>query len=166
MKKLSLDRAFNLAPVAASRESAACNWRGALAALSRDAATLSVFLSVLVFASTSWAADKKVVFIAGTPSHESGGHEHRAGCLLLKSCLDKVPGITSVVYSNGWPHEANAFEGADAVVMYADGGDGHPALRGDHKKILGDLVKKGVGIGCLHYAVEVPKEKAGAEFLQ
>jgi hypothetical protein len=130
-------------------------------------ATKSVLLTfALTLASTAWAADKKIVFIAGTPSHESGGHEHRAGCLLLKGCLDKVPGITSVVYSNGWPHEANAFDGADAVVMYADGGDGHPALRGDHMKILGDLVKKGVGIGCLHYAVEVPKEKAGAEFLE
>src|SRR6266581_9576662 len=116
MKKLSLDQAFNLAPVTASRERAACIWRGALAALSRDAATVSLVFSVLVFASTSWAGDKKIVFIAGTPSHEAGGHEHRAGCMLLKSCLDKVPGITSVVYSNGWPHEANAFEGADAVV--------------------------------------------------
>ena len=50
------------------------------------------------------AADaKKIVFIAGRPSHGPGEHEHRAGCLLLKSCLDKVASVTSVVYSNGWP---------------------------------------------------------------
>ena len=28
-------------------------------------------------------AKKKVVFIAGRPSHAYGGHEHNAGCLLL-----------------------------------------------------------------------------------
>src|SRR5258707_5686074 len=82
------------------------------------------------------AADKKIVFVAGSPSHGPGEHEHRAGCLLLKSCLDKVQGITSVVYSDGWPHEANSFDGADTIVIYADGGDGHPALLDDHLKQL------------------------------
>ena len=49
------------------------------------------------------AADKKIVLVAGRQSHGPGDHEFRAGCLLLKSCLDNVSGITSVVYSNGWP---------------------------------------------------------------
>ena len=34
-----------------------------------------------------------------------------------------------MVYSNGWPSEVSAFQGADAVVIYADGGDGHPAIQ-------------------------------------
>src|SRR5260221_7025010 len=124
---------------------------------------LSIFLSVSL---AGFAADKKIVFIAGKPSHESGGHEHRAGCLLLQRCLDKVSGITSVVYSNGWPNDPAAFAGADTVIIYADGGDGHPAIQQDHLKILSDLMKKGVGLGCIHYAVEIPKDKGGAEFLQ
>ncbi len=111
------------------------------------------------------AADKKIVFIAGTPSHAPGDHEHRAGCLLLARCLSNVPGVTSMVYSNGWPSDASAFDGASAVVIYADGGTGHPAIRPERLKILGDLVQKGVGLGCLHYAVEVPKDKGGPEFL-
>ena len=29
-----------------------------------------------------------------------------------------------------------------------------------------ELMKKGVGFGCIHYAVEVPANKGGPEFLQ
>lgn len=111
------------------------------------------------------AADKKIVFIAGNPSHGPGEHEHRAGCLLLKKCLDQNPGFTSEVYSNGWPKDEKVFEGADAIVIYSDGGGGHPAVQGQHLKTLGELMKKGVGLGCIHYAVEVPKDKGGPEFL-
>ncbi len=125
-------------------------------------ASLLILLSSLL---ASQAADKKIVLIAGRPSHGPGDHEHRAGCLLLSKCLAAVPGITSAVYSNGWPSEVSAFQGADAVVIYADGGDGHPAIAPERLQILGDLVKKGVGVGCLHYAVEVPKSKGGPEFL-
>ncbi|MGC8829105.1 MAG: ThuA domain-containing protein [Verrucomicrobiia bacterium] len=114
---------------------------------------------------TLYGADKKIVLIAGRPSHGPGEHEHRAGCLLFQKCLNSIPGVTSVVYSNGWPTEPNAFEGAAAIVIYSDGGGGHPAIQGDHLKILGELMKKGVGFGAVHYAVEVPKEKGGKEFL-
>ena len=79
----------------------------------------------LVVAPNVFAADTKIVFIAGPPSHGPGAHEHRAGCLLLQSCLDKMPGVTSVVYSNGWPGEASAFDGAAAIVVYSDGGVAH-----------------------------------------
>jgi hypothetical protein len=112
------------------------------------------------------AADKTIVLIAGKPSHPPGMHEFRAGCLLLKSCLDQVPGITSVVYSNGWPNDPNALAGADAVLIYADGGAGHPALQIDHREILGGLAKKGVGLGFAHYGVEVPSTNGGPEFLE
>ena len=112
------------------------------------------------------AAERKIALIAGKQSHGPGDHEFRAGCLLLKSCLDNVSGITSVVYSNGWPANPNAFDGASAVVIYADGGGGHPAIQGDHRKILGDLAKNGVGLGFMHYGVEVPSTNGGPEFLE
>jgi hypothetical protein len=112
------------------------------------------------------AADKRIVLVAGKPSHPPGMHEFRAGCLLLKSCLDKVPGLSSVVYSNGWPAEPEAFEGADAVVIYADGGAGHPAIQGNHRQILGELAKKGIGLGFMHYGVEIPSTNGGPEFLE
>jgi type 1 glutamine amidotransferase len=111
------------------------------------------------------AADKKIVFIAGAPSHPPGEHEHRAGCLLLKSCLDQVPGITSAVYTNGWPGDPQAFDGADAVVIYSDGGGRHPFLQNDRLSTLGALLDKGVGLACIHYACEPTKEKGQKEFL-
>jgi hypothetical protein len=123
-------------------------------------------LMALATALTASAGDTKVVFLAGPPSHGLGDHEHRAGCLLLKACLDKVPGVTSEVYSNGWPkNPAAAFAGAATVVIYSDGGGGHPFLRDDRLKTVGDLMKKGVGLVCLHYAVEPTKEAGEKEFL-
>jgi type 1 glutamine amidotransferase len=111
------------------------------------------------------AAEKKIVFVAGRASHGPGEHEHRAGCLLLSSCLQNVPGYTSIVYSNGWPDDPKAFDGAATIVIYSDGGDGHPALQKDHLKQLDALMNKGVGLACIHYATEPTIEKGQKEFL-
>ena len=129
---------------------------------------LSILLSCTAFI---WSVDsalgenKKLVLIAGRPSHPPGMHEFRAGCLLLQKCLAGVPGLTVMVYSNGWPQDVSAFEGASAVVIYSDGGGGHPAIQGERLKFLEGLINKGVGFGCMHYACEVPKDKGGKEFL-
>jgi type 1 glutamine amidotransferase len=113
------------------------------------------------------AADKKIVLLAGGASHGPGDHEHRAGCLLLKSCLDTVPGLKSAVHVNGWPADpATAFAGTDAVVIYSDGGGGHPFLQGDRLETLGALMQKGVGLAVIHYAVEPTRERGQKEFLE
>ena len=118
-----------------------------------------------LLAAETRAADKKVVLVAGRPSHGPGEHEHRAGCLLLEKCLGKVPGIQAVVVTNGWPKDESVFEGAAAILFYADGGGGHPAIQGDRLQKIGAMMKKGVGMACIHYGVEVPKDKGGPEFL-
>jgi len=121
---------------------------------------------LLALASTGQAAEmKKIIFVAGTPSHAPGDHEHRAGCLLLQKCLAGIPNLQTVVVSNGFPSDASVFDGASAIVIYADGGGGHPAVQGDNLKMLGKYMEQGVGLVCLHYAVEVPREKGGPEFL-
>ena len=127
---------------------------------------LLIVLVLSGLALSASAAAKKIVLIAGKPSHPPGMHEFRAGSLLLQSCLANVPGVTMLVYSNGWPETATAFDGADAVVIYADGGGGHPAIQADHLQVLDGLVKKGVGIGFMHYGVEIPAAKGGPEFLK
>lgn len=107
---------------------------------------------------------KKIVFVAGKPSHAYGAHEHNAGCLLLAMELEKaLPHYKTVVYRNGWPTEADAFAGADTIVMYSDGGGGH--MVNAHLDEVDALAKKGVGIVCIHYAVEVPADPAGKKFL-
>jgi type 1 glutamine amidotransferase len=127
---------------------------------------MGLLLTSALAAVNSVAADKKIVLIAGRPSHGPGEHEHRAGCLLLQSCLVQVKGVTAVVYSNGWPEDAtSAFNGAAAVVVYADGGGGHPLLQGDHLKTIGALMDQGVGLACIHYACEPTKENGQKEFL-
>jgi type 1 glutamine amidotransferase len=125
----------------------------------------TVLLSLVLGTFAAGAADKKIVFVAGKPSHGPGEHEHRAGCLLLKSCLDKVPGVTSIVYSNGWPTDSHAFDGAATIVLYMDGGEGHPAIQDDRLETLGKLMAKGVGLVCLHYATEPTLAKGQTEFL-
>lgn len=124
-----------------------------------------LLMLALGLATTASAADKKIIFVAGKPSHASGDHEHRAGSLLLKACLDKVPGVTSVVYSNGWPMDDKAFEGAATIIFYCDGGGGHPLLQGERLKTISALMDKGVGLACLHYGVEPTIEKGQKEFL-
>ncbi len=127
---------------------------------------LVVSLALAAVATSALAAEKKIVLIAGKPSHPPGMHEFRAGCLLLQQSLAAVKGVNVTVYSNGWPNVENAFDGAAAVVIYADGGGGHPAVQGDHKQILDGLAKKGVGVGFLHYGVEVLATNGGPEFLK
>jgi len=106
------------------------------------------------------------VRVAGKPSHGKGEHEFRAGALLLEKCLDAsgLP-IVTAVYGGGWPADPTAFDNADAVFFFADGGAGHPVLKSNRLAQIDALAKRGTGIACLHYAVEVPKEKGGPEFL-
>mgnify|MGYP001557993363 FL=1 len=124
------------------------------------------FLAVVLAASALLvtAADKprKLVLIAGKPSHQPGMHEFRAGSLLLEKCLQGVPGFKIEVHTNGLVRDEQTFADADAVVIYADGGGGHPAGQGNHKEVLAGLIQRGVGFGCMHYGVEVLKDKGGA----
>ena len=115
---------------------------------------------------------KKLVLVAGRPSHGPGDHEFRAGCMLAEKCLDaafppgtKGPQLVTATYSGGWPTDPTAFDNADALFFFADGGGGHPVLQSSRLAQVDALAKRGVGIACLHYAVEVPKEKGGPEFL-
>lgn len=106
----------------------------------------------------------KLVLIAGKPSHPPLMHEFRAGSLLLEKCLKSFPGLSVEAHDMGWVKDEKTLENADAIVIYADGGGGHPALQGNHLETLRALVKKGVGFGCMHYGVEVPADKGGPEF--
>lgn len=109
-------------------------------------------------------AKKKIVFVAGNKSHGYGAHEHYAGCTLLARSLKQgLSNIETVVYRNGWPLDPQAFDGTDTVVLYADGGPNHPV--NPHLEEFDKLVKQGMGVVFIHYAVEVPKGPSGEKFL-
>src|SRR3954467_4720051 len=127
-------------------------------------ALVTGFLIVLPARAATADGKRKLVLIAGKPSHPPRMHEFRAGSLLLQKCLADVPGLAVEVHEMGWVKDEGTLDDADAVVIYADGGGGHPALQGDHLAKLEALAKRGVGIGMMHYGVEVPADKGGPEF--
>src|SRR4249920_2895265 len=115
---------------------------------------LHLLLSATLLAcslSTAPALQKHLVIIAGKPSHPPGMHEFRAGALLLQQCLAGVPQLSTTIYTNGWPGSDSLLDKVDAIVIYADGGPGHPAIQGGHLDLLQSLIDKGVGFGVMHY---------------
>jgi hypothetical protein len=140
-------------------------WLSGLLVSRRNIATAAGLLVITLLTLTASAADKKLLMLAGSPSHGHLEHEYRAGCLLLQQCLANTRGLQVTVVSNNWPKDESVFNGMDAVFMFCTGGGGHPAIKPERLNLLGDLMKKGVGFGTCHYGVEVPKEKGGPEFL-
>jgi type 1 glutamine amidotransferase len=119
---------------------------------------LTALLLLAVTTSTFAQDKKKIVLIAGNRSHGFGAHDHKAGCHLLAKCLrESGLAVEPVVVENGWPKDESVLDGAAAIVIYADGGGGHPALK--HLDKLNALAEKGAGIGCIHYGVEPGTEK-------
>ena len=132
-----------------------------------------ILLTLLTLAACSFPAQaltpdgkRKLVLIAGKPSHPPLMHEFRAGSLLLQKSLSSVPGLVVELGEQGWVADEAMFKDADAVVIYADGGGGHPAVQGNHAATLEALAAKGCGIGFMHYGVEVLPDKGGKEFLR
>src|SRR3954471_22729024 len=91
----------------------------------------AVALGALSVAPARAAANKKLVMLAGRPSHGPGAHEFNAGVMLLHKCLTGFPGLDVAHFKNGWPDSEKAFEGADGIFLYADGGGGHPFIQGN-----------------------------------
>jgi len=133
--------------------------------LSRLARTSRALALILFGATALAAADRKVLLIAGPPSHGPGMHEHNAGVILLQKCLAGVPGLKTDIVLGGWPTNPALLEGLDAVIIYCDGQTKHVALQENRKAMLGRVLAKGAGLGLLHYAVEPTLENGHEEFL-
>ena len=121
-----------------------------------------IFLLPFLFLS----AEKKVVFIAGKKSHGYFSHEHIAGSKLLSRYInDANVGIKSIVITDdGYPKDPSILNDAASIVVYCDGGGRH--LLNPHLKEFDQLMKKGIGLACIHYGVEVPKGAPGDYFLK
>jgi type 1 glutamine amidotransferase len=132
---------------------------------------LTLLLTALALAAGNTFAEgakKLVVMIAGKPSHGPGQHEHNAGVLLFKKCLEEnAASAVEVKHHLGgeWP-AIEELDKADTIVIYSDGGGGHPALEGDRLAELGKQMKRGCGLVCVHYAVEPTKEKGNNEWIE
>lgn len=109
---------------------------------------------------------RRLVLVAGKPSHPPRMHEFNAGVQLLKNSMQDVPGFQLDIVLNGWPKDESIFDGASGVVFYMDGGGRHEVVqeKGRRLKLVEGWLEKGVGIGCMHYGVEVVATQAGEEF--
>lgn len=129
--------------------------------------TIGVVLLALMLCAPAQAQEKKtIVIVAGRQSHGPRAHEFNAGSLLLAKCLKDFEGVTVKVALSGWPKDETIFDGAAAVIFYMDGGAGHEVVQQGNRRL--DMVdgwaKKGVGLGFMHYGVEIVPKQAGDQF--
>jgi len=110
------------------------------------------------------AQDKKhVLFIAGSDSHGGCCHNHSSGTKILMDAInDSGLPVKATRVTGGWPEDPTVFDGVDAVIIYCDGGGRHVVMK--HLDAFDKIMDKGVGLGCIHYGVEVPKGKSGDLF--
>ena len=122
---------------------------------------LNLALALLMALPVSGWAKTKVVLIAGRDSHGSSAHNWGDGVDLLSDALTKESGlvIETAIHKGGWPSDPSIFDGAATVVILSDGGGRHPINK--YLKEFDALAEKGVGLVCVHYAVEVPKGAPG-----
>jgi len=128
---------------------------------------LTAAMALLSLGSVTRAQEAaKILLIAGTPSHGKGEHEFNAGTTILTNCLKKIPGVEPIMVKGGWPTDESVFEGVKGVVFYMDGGNTHPMIKTKERMaLMQKLMDKGVGLVCLHYAVEFPKGEVGDKLL-
>ena len=107
--------------------------------------------------------NKKIVFLADGGKNAKT-HAHEGGNALLANALEESGLGFETSLHKGWPADAKAFEGADCVVIFCNGGGGHLVMK--HLDQFEKLIDDGVGVVCMHYAVEVPKGRAGNLMLE
>ena len=91
-------------------------------------------------------------------------HAHESGNELLADALEKSELGFETSLHKGWPADPKAFDGADCVVIFCNGGKGHLVM--NHLDQFEKLIDAGVGFVFMHYAVEVPKGRAGELMLK
>ena len=114
---------------------------------------------------------KKIVFL-----WSQGHHPNKASCELFKHCLENSSNLKNLkceVYEN-WPKNPGTLTDADAIVIYSEGineqmkkqGKPHPVLSStDRMDYLDTLMKEGVGMVCIHYALYATRDLQAPKLL-
>ncbi len=127
---------------------------------------MKILLQLLIIAALAvpaFAQKKKIVFLADRGKN-SKTHAHESGNELLANALEKSELGFETSLHKGWPADPKAFDGADCVVIFCNGGKGHLVM--NHLDQFEKLIDDGVGFVFMHYAVEVPKGRAGELMLK
>ncbi len=106
---------------------------------------------------------KNILFIAGKDSHNKDSHRHTDGLKLFKNCLDNStnPGgiKTTCISEDELYQNPDILDTTDTIVIYSDGWKKHQLANKDVFGKFEQLMKKGVGLVCIHFAIAPPKEK-------
>ena len=123
-------------------------------------------LALLALSLPHFSQAARVVFISGKPSHGPMQHEHRAGNLLLAKALRRADlGIEAVVLpKDGYPEDPSVLEGADSIVVFCTGYDGH--LLNPNLEAFDAIMKKGTGVVMIHWATEASMGMPAKKFLE
>ncbi len=122
-------------------------------------------VTALTVAGAVWpclaAPDKKqIVFIHGPASHGYGGHAYGPAFRMLARMLNEnVPAVNAMVVQDDG--DLAVLDAADAIVLGSDGGRLVKTL-GDR---LEPLMKRGVGLACIHYTLDPSDPKAIARLI-
>lgn len=111
----------------------------------------------------------KIVLIAGKQSHGSGEHQHKDGVELFKKCLDTSPNVKGVkveTHFDDWPKDDGTLDDAGAILIYSDGRGAHPLAKPQRAEKIRKLMKQGVGLVIIHYAVDPPSRNADKDFIE
>src|SRR5215831_15405493 len=93
---------------------------------------------------------KRVLIVAGRQSHGPAEHEFFAGSAILMNLLKQNKDVFPIMARDGWPKNEKLFDTADCIVMYMDGGSGHPAIKPEHMAIIHKQIDRGAGWVNLH----------------
>jgi type 1 glutamine amidotransferase len=135
-------------------------------AFSQDAPKVNPFDQSMVPLEVEPPADfkgKRVLIVAGHKSHGPGDHEFFAGGAIMMNLLRQNPGVFPIMARDGWPKNEKLFDTADCIVLYMDGGGGHPAIRPERMKLIQKQLNRGAGWVNIHYAVEYPVKSDGRD---
>ncbi|MFW6171886.1 MAG: ThuA domain-containing protein [Planctomycetota bacterium] len=106
----------------------------------------------------------RVLIVCGPSSHPPGTHEVAAGARLMKHCLENPTNRTPIntELRHEWPRDKNVLMNISAVVFI---GDLFPPERLKNpekiKADLADMMSKGCGMVCVHYATGLRPQHVG-----
>jgi type 1 glutamine amidotransferase len=131
-----------------------------------QAMVLAGVVAALCLFQAAAGAETRVVIVVGPSSHPPGSHEVAAGGRLMAWALENMANVSDVradvVYE--WPKERRVLEAASTIVFI---GDIFPPQRMPDRatilKEVGEMMKAGLGIVCVHYATGLRAEDVGAD---
>lgn len=104
--------------------------------------------------------NKKIVILAGEPSHGADYHEYEQTARLFKVALEHSNVGDQVVveyHVGGWPEDERTLETADLIVVYTDGRDGDlyrdvPFVASDRMNKMEHWMNRGCGLMLIHFS--------------